>query len=271
MIIFLFFMILLISVQITNKKNEAQNSAEVLDFGRKDSLFIIMFLALAIIINMVRGYLPKYNIVMVVYSGVFLMTMVILNKSREVKIKKKQQDIISVFEALSEIFGRVDVSNIDFENIPFEIEYDSKTGIVSNIVIDMSIEGGRFNENSIISAQYDINKRMPQFQWLSNADFPKRKLEFKGLQKPPTIAMYPGSDYRPTGWIPLGLSGEGEIGWNLSNPEDKGSSSYILDNGAIPKTVKLPSAPQALTLGSTGGGKSIYTDQRIDIRKRPRK
>ena len=103
--------------------------------------------------------------------------------------------------------------------------------------------------------------------------------------------MWPGTDYRPADWIPLGVSGMGEVGWNLGNPKDLGHSSYInkfpmgdsleksqnanhkpkdgfkLPNGSwIAGTVESPSAPQAMTIGSSGGGKSVSLNQLVLVR-----
>lgn len=271
MIIISFFIILTITVQVTNKKNSASPSDDILEFERKDSLVILIFIILSVIIDRVASSFLKdyYYIILFVSSGVFLMVMIIVNINREALIKKKHDQIIKVFQALADVLGRVNVADIDFNEIPFELEEDKESGTndICKISIDTSTPGGRFNENTITLTQYSINKFFPELQWVSIIDYPKRLLTFKGLPKPPDIAKYPGSDYRPTGWIPLGLSGAGEVGWNIADPNmsQMGTSSYITDDGKIPESVDMPSAPQCLTLGSTGGGKSIFIMQIVDI------
>lgn len=271
MIIVAFFLILILTVQMTNKKNEAEPTDEMLTFERKDSLIIFGCLLFSIFLNWFshKFFENIYFIILGISSGVFLMILIIVNINREAKIKRKHDQIIKVFQALTDVLGGVDIESINFSQVPFELEEDDKTGDINKIIIDTSISGGKFNENTIISTQYNINKFFPDSQWTSIMDYPKRLLTFKGLPKPPSIAKYPGSDYRPTGWIPLGLSGAGEVGWNIADPKGPimGHSSYINDEGKIPDAVDMPSAPQCLTLGSTGGGKSIFVDQIVDIQK----
>lgn len=270
MIIISFFIILALTIEITNRKNGAQNSEEILDFGKNGSLIVLLCIVASFIVEFVAKNFLKdfYYVILFIASGIFLMILIIMNINREALIKKKHTQIVNTFQALTDIFGRVEIEDIDFENIPFQLEEDPKTGNVNKIIIDTSVHGCKANENTIILAQYSINKFFPELQWTSLVDYPKRELIFKGLPKPPNIAMYPGSDYRPTGWIPLGLSGEGEIGWNIADPksDQMGTSSYVNEEGKIPDPVNMPSAPQCLTLGSTGGGKSIWVNQIIEVK-----
>lgn len=269
MIVLAFFVILTLSVIITNKKNEAQPSDEMLEFSPQDSLIILICMASSFILNYLAKtfFLSFYWVITLIASGVFVMILMIVNVNRENIIKRKHDQIIKTFQALTDILGNVNVENIDFTNIPFTLEEDPKTGNVCKITLDTSIPGLKVNDNSITLAQYSINKFFPDSQWTSDVDYPNRTLTFIGLPKPPDIAKWKGSDYRPTGWIPLGLSGQGEVGWNIANPKsgDMGVSMYIDDDGHSPEYVDMPSAPQCLTLGSTGGGKSIYVDQFVEI------
>lgn len=270
MIIVAFLIILVGTVQATNVKNSARPSDEILEFSRKDSLIILICMCSSILLHIIfKNFFNKfYFIALCVSSGVFLMILIIVNINREALIKKKHDQIIKIFQSLTDILGRVEVEDINFNEIPFTTEEDPKTGNINKITLDTSVPGCRVNENTVILAQYSINKFFPDLQWTSIVDYPKRELTFKGLPKPPNIAKFPGSDYRPTGWIPLGLSGAGEIGWNMANPDKDimGVSSYINEDGKTPETVEMPSAPQCLTLGSTGGGKSIFVDQIIQIK-----
>lgn len=196
------------------------------------------------------------------------MVLTIVNIWREESIKKKHDQILNIYQSLSDIFGRIDIEDVDYEDTPFKYETDKKTNNVNKIIIDTSQQNGKINDNTVTLAQYNINKFFPECQWTSELDHPNRTLTFIGLPKPPDLAKWMGSDYRPAGWIPLGLSGAGEIGWNLSNPKSKelGVSSYIDEEGHNPKYVDMPSAPQCLTLGSTGGGKSIWCGQIVEIK-----
>ena len=272
MIFWMFLFILAITTYITNIKNGAGGKAndEILEFQRSDSLIILACMLSTIPLDWIfKHLLPSFYLVgSLISAGFLLMILIIVNIHREALIKKKHDQIVNTFQALADVLGRVDVEDIDFNQVPFTLEEDPKTGNINKITIDMSIPG-RFNDNTITLAQYSVNKFFPELQWTSIVDHPKRELTFKGLPKPPAIAKFPGSDYRPTGWIPLGLSGAGEVGWNIADPkkDQMGTSSYIDDEGHTPEAVTMPSAPQCLTLGSTGGGKSIWVGQKIQIKK----
>lgn len=270
MITIVFIAVLLLTIQITNTKNDTKANEDILEFNKKDSMIIFICFMSSFVLNKIlelKAFKNYFWVIIGISFMVYLMILIIVNNNREKLIKKKQEQIIKIYQALIDILGKVDTENIDFTNTPFEYEEDKKLHTVCNIKLDTSLQGGRFNDNTITLSQYSINKFFPELQWTSIVDYPKRELTFKGLPKPPNIAKFPGSDYRPTGWIPLGLSGEGEVGWNMGDPKksDMGSSSYINEEGKIPDYVKLPSAPQCLTLGSTGGGKSIWIYQEVEI------
>lgn len=267
----LFFITLAITVMATNKKNDAEASDENLTFEAKDSFIIFACFASSVLIDFIASHFFQslHLVISLVAGGVYLMILIITNNNREKKIKKKHDEITNIYQALGDVLGRVNPEDIDFADVPFVTEEDPELHKINKITIDTSIPGGRFNDNTIILAQYSINKFFPDFQWVSKVDHPKRELTFKGLPKPPKIAMWKGSDYRPTGWIPLGLSGEGEVGWNIADPKGDaiGFSSYITEDGKQVGTIAMPSAPQCMTLGSTGGGKSIWVDQPIVVLK----
>jgi hypothetical protein len=183
----------------------------------------------------------------------------IVNKIREKQIKEEHEQIALIFESLSKILGKT--KEIDFNNLPFT--YETNKDKINKIVIDMK-DPDKFPDAVVTSSVFSLNKFFPYYQWISSVDFPKRECIFIGQQLPPDIAMWPGSDLRPAGWIPLGVAGNGEAGWNLSNPDDIGCSSYIRDGKKV-GTVKSSSAPQGLCVGSTGGGKSIWVEQEVQI------
>lgn len=272
MIFWIFLFILALTTYATNVKNGAGKKAneEILEFKRSDSLIILGCMLATIPLDwLIKTFFNDFYLVgSLVSAGFLLMILIIVNIHRETLIKRKHDQIVNAFQALADVFGRVNIEDIDFNDVPFALEEDPKTGNINKITIDMSIPGGRFNENTITLAQYSVNKFFPELQWTSIVDHPKRELTFKGLPKPPDIAKYPGSDYRPTGWIPLGLSGAGEVGWNIADPkkDQMGTSSYIDDEGHVPNAVDMPSAPQCLTLGSTGGGKSIWVGQKVQVK-----
>ncbi|MBQ2174240.1 MAG: hypothetical protein II453_03900, partial [Alphaproteobacteria bacterium] len=66
-------------------------------------------------------------------------------------------------------------------------------------------------------------------------------------------------------FIPIGLSGMGEVGWVINSYKNPGKSNYVYEDGKSANTVDSPSAPQALVVGSTGGGKAIYVEQEVRL------
>ena len=258
-----FLIALLATIQITNIKNGSKGTEDNLVFTKADSLWIIAAFIVAFVVDKF-SYHPKYLLFVGGFTVLCFMLFVILNAHREKTIKDRHEQILKIFDACTDIFGKKNPEEIEFDNVPFKMETEDKTGEINQIVFDMSADG-RFDDAHLTYCQYNLNKFFPSFQWTYIGDAPKREVTFKGLPKPPSVAMFPGSDYRPTGWIPLGLSGAGEVGWNLSGPKDLGQSSYIMEDGKPAGSVKLPSAPQALAVGSTGGGKSIWLEQVVDV------
>ena len=248
-----FIIILLITINMTNKKNEAKASDDVLEFTKGDSFIIFLLFLSSIVVNNIakrlhlsgKDFWLCFGISMFVYTC----SLILVNNNREKFIKKKHDQIINVYQALADILGKVD---IEYENTPFILEECKKTKKINKILLDTSNQSLRVNENTITLATYSMNKFFSDFQWMSEQNHQKRELIFKGLPKPPKIAKYPGSDYRPTGWIPLGVSGLGEVGWNMSGESEKklGVSSYIGEDGKPIENFISPSAPQAMCLGS---------------------
>lgn len=258
-----FLIALLITIQATNIRNSSKGTEDNLVFTRGDSFIIFGCFLSACLIDLL-SYLDIYLYIVGGCTALYFLLFIIINAHREKIIKDRKDNIIQVYEACSDILGKVNKEEIDFDNTPFQLEKDEKTDKINKIVFDTTHDG-KFNDNTITLCQYSLNKFFPNFQWTSVVDYPKREVSFYGLPKPPDIADFPGSDYRPTGWIPLGVSGQGEIGWNLSGPKDIGTSSFLDKDNKVVGSVDLPSAPQALTVGSTGGGKSVWVEQEVEI------
>lgn len=264
MTVVIFIVMLLISIQITNKQNNTKASNEILEFERSDSLIILFCLILSWVTDrVIKQWFENQRIpIVIAMSSLLLMALVVVNYNRDKSIKMKHDNVKLVYQALSDIYGKMEPENIDYNQLPFKLEYNEKKKI-NKIIIDTST--GKINQNTITLAQYAINKFFEELQWTSQWNMQQMELIFMGLPKPPLIAKYPGSDYRPDGWIPLGLNGQGEVGWNLAGPKDLGHSSFVNEEGKLVDTVTTPSAPQALALGSTGGGKSIWCEQMVDV------
>ena len=270
MIVFLFIIVLSASIMITNKKNEAGHGEETLIFNNVDSLIIFSCFISSFIFNFIvnkwfyQSHLILWGVSIIIYG----LILYFVNVHREEEIQKKHEDIAIVYELLENCLGRIDKENFDYSDVPFVIEYDKKTKNISKIIVDTS-QDGKFNDNTIILSQQSLAKMFPKFQWVYSVDYQKRELLFEALPEPPKKYDYPGSNYRPVGWIPLGIGRYGEIGWNFGKPSSKemGISEFQFENGDAPETVDMPSAYQCLCLGSTGGGKSIFVDQYVEVKK----
>lgn len=271
MIIAAFLMSLVVTTMMTNKKNDTATTDESLEFNTASSVQIFLCMVSSFLFQWISSLFSGNfrTVFALVMFGVYLCLMMVINITREKRLKERQDQIIRVYEALSDIFGRISREDMDFGKTPFSFEMDKKSGLINIITIDMASQDAKINDNSIIYAQYSLNKFFPEFDWISDLDAPNRQLKYQGIPKPPKMAKFPATDYRPSGWIPLGVAGSAdgvvEVGWNISDPKDLGQSMYFDEEGHQAGTLELPSAPQCMTLGSTGGGKAIYVDQEIEI------
>lgn len=272
----MFFFISVISLFITsyilNKKYDIENS-ESFDFSKENSIYIAIIMVIGLIIDTVvikllymaipsiidKAYIP----LLMIYLFVSIATFIIFNNKREVEIKEKREQIGIVYEALGRLI-HMPKEGIDYNNIPFEIKYAGNN--VNKIILTIEDSNMFKNDSVLQDAIYSLNKFFPNFAWIYSVDFQKREAEFIGQDLPPNIANFPGTDLRPAGLIPVGLSGSGEICWDLSSDKDPGSSSYVYEDGRVADLLKMPSSPQALVVGSTGGGKAIWKLQNIKIK-----
>jgi ABC-type multidrug transport system fused ATPase/permease subunit len=264
MFIFAFVISLALIAYGINKANKAEDNESTLNFNGSQNIIIVGLLGVGILLevltNILNEVLTNYYWPMLgIYTVICLSVFVVLNKIREKQIKEEHDQITLIFEALSKILGKQ--KEIDFNDLPFS--YEGENGKIQKIIIDMK-DPDKFSDPVVTSGVFSLNKFFPYYQWISNVNFPKRECIFQGQKLPPDIAMWPGSDLRPAGWIPLGVAGSGEAGWNIANPKDLGVSSYIRDGERI-GTVKSSSAPQGLCVGSTGGGKSIWIEQEVQV------
>ena len=94
----------------------------------------------------------------------------------------------------------------------------------------------------------------------------ERYLTLIGYDKPPTMARWPGSWLRHFRFMPLGLSGKGEIAYQPDSvPKNEYGRSHFMDESGKPLEAdrSLPTQPQVLCCGATGGGKAIWVEQEI--------
>lgn len=272
MVILACILALLGPIFVINSKNSAVATDENLSFDKIDSLSIFICIFSSILLQMVGKKIKiiddNFLIFSLVCFGFYLTVFVIINKHREDFIKKRNENIIQIYQSMQSILGHFDIKSIDFSKVPFEFEEDKKTGSINKIIIDTVSPDVKINDDNALMSQQNLGKFFPEMQWTYEHNTKERRLSFLGLPTPPSLVYWPGSDYRPSGFIPLGLTGKGETGWSLEiRGKDLGVSQFVNEDGNVAGNHILPSAPQTLCLGSTGGGKSIYINQIISILK----
>jgi len=264
------FIILLSIVTVVNNKQKEISDDNEASFKFDDTSIAIISscLGVGIILDIsVKKYLKEYYFI--IFGGYMFISLILLsiaNYLRITSIEKEREEIEQIFQILDSLIKTRGV-DIDFNNIPFTVEYNKgNKKQIDKIIVTME-NPERFTDNAITQAVYNLNKFLPYRQWVSEPDFPERVCTFIGNKLPPALANYPGSDLRPWNWIPLGLGGNGELGWNLgAKEEDMGKSMYVYsDTGLSADTVEVSKAPQCLTVGATGGGKSVWVNQIVDI------
>lgn len=257
MYIFIFLVVLGMTTFITNKQNEVESNYEFLKWSSKDILIISATAGVALLLQILDGiFLPKFF--MLVYLIGSVISLVLVNKFREQYIQEYKKQLGQIIEAMGGLF-KIKDEEINYNDLPFKIEKDGD--LVNKIIVQMK-DPQKFNDGNCTNAVYSLKRYFPYYDWQYTTDFPKQECVFEGQKLPPDVAKWPGDDLRRSPFIPLGLSGDGEVGWALTS-KGYGESSYVFEDGSVAGTAKLPSAPQALVVGSTGGGKSIWVDQEV--------
>lgn len=274
---------------LTNKiLNISSDNKLSYTYNKRDTFIMLGFFVTSIILQKV---LPKGKVFWIglgAYAASLLITMIILGTIKRIIVGKQREEIQSIFEVLEPVIpNEFKVKNKEtgeFEmkdpnKTPFVLEYEGTK--VNRITI--KINPNTFKESVAVNLCLSLNKYLPTYEWVNEFDFAARTCSFVGTPLPPGVAKYQGSWLRPPEFIPIGLSGLGEVSWTLNSFKTGGRSNYVYEDGKIAKTVDTPSAPQALCVGSplglntvvptTRGYKTIETitagDEVFDINNKP--
>lgn len=274
---------------LTNKiLNISSDNKLSYTYNKRDTFIMLGFFVTSIILQKV---LPKGKVFWIglgAYAASLLITMIILGTIKRIIVGKQREEIQSIFEVLEPVIpNEFKVKNKEtgeFEmkdpnKTPFVLEYEGTK--VNRITI--KINPNTFKESVAVNLCLSLNKYLPTYEWVNEFDFAARTCSFVGTPLPPGVAKYQGSWLRPPEFIPIGLSGLGEVSWTLNSFKTGGRSNYVYEDGKIAKTVDTPSAPQALCVGSplglntvvptTKGYKTIETitagDKVFDINNKP--
>lgn len=240
----------------------SENSLNAYSFNKKTSLVAFGLLALGIALQ-VTTHFVKFDLSLLLwmvlgYSILTLITIVINNQIRLQEVKNNRENIFEISKILN-----IKEENIDYDNPGFEMTYIK--GKLVNLVVDISNDPVAFSEKRAPSITDSLNNVFGYRLWSASPNMEKKICVFNSKDHPPRMAKFPGTDLRPWNWIPLGVNGEGELAWNLSADGDLGRSLFKYENGKHAKTMQVAKGPQALCVGTTGGGKAIPVDEVVEI------
>lgn len=259
MFIFVCLVIVMLSLFLTNKalKISSENSLSY-SSSKRDTFIILGFFIVSIICHKLIPSGKIYWISCGIFAAILLMTMVVLGTMKKIVVAKQREEIESVFEVLAPVIPNeakvkdkeTGVYSLrDINNPPFKLGYEDNK--INKITV--KINPNTFKEPVAVDLCLSLNKYLPNYEWVNQFDFAARECSFVGTPLPPKIAKYKGSWLRPAEFIPIGLSGLGEVSWNINSFKDAGRSCYIYEDGKVAKTVQTPPAPQSLTVGSPLG------------------
>lgn len=231
-------------------------------YTKRDSLILIGFLGIGILLQVIQKNVQQipsntWWIILASYSGALALIMIVLATIKKVIVEKQNEEREKIFEVIKPVLG-LKKGDDEFDPNRWE-EYNIELGFEKTQVnrITIKVNPDKFKLEQAANLCNTLNLYLPNYEWLPEPNLPARQCSFVGAPLPPHIAKYPGSWLRPAEFVPIGLSGLGEVSWNLNTIKNEGRSLYVYEDGKVAQTVDTPSAPQALCVGSTGGGKSV--------------
>lgn len=257
MYVLIYFLSVSLSQYISNiTMDVTTDNEENFNYSRQDSLLLIGLFLVAIILQAVNNLIINYAIwVMLTYLLVSVSITLTLTTLRKQRIEKTREEITQIYEILHNLVDKKG-KGVDFNNVPFTLEHKYNTINKIDVIVDPIT----FDDKYLPEYLNQLNNFLSTYTWNYELHLEERKISFVGYDKPPTVARWKGSWLRPTRFFSLGITGKGEFGW-LPDKVDKkrlGKSQFLDEMGnPLPADMELPSAPQGLICGATGGGKSV--------------
>ena len=254
MYILAFFIVFAVSQFLTNKLlNVSDENTISYSYSKRDGLIIFCFLLVGILLQVFAKLEGKiFWIVLGSYAFAILLTMIVLATMKKVIVEKQKEDMKKVFDVLAPALPKN--AEFDMNSLPFKLSYENNQ--INRITMDI-VNPTTFKEDLAITICLSLNKYLPSYEWVPEFDYASRECAFVGTPLPPHVARYPGSWLRPAEFIPIGLTGLGELAWVINSYKGEGRSLYKYEDGKIAKTVDSPSAPQALVVGGPLGLNTI--------------
>lgn len=257
MYVLIYFLSVSLSQYISNiTMDVTTDNEENFNYSRQDSLLLIGLFIVAIILQAVNNLIINYALwVMLTYLLVSVSITLTLTTLRKQRIEKTREEITQIYEILHNLVDKKG-KGVDFNNVPFTLEHKYNTINKIDVIVDPIT----FDDKYLPEYLNQLNNFLSTYTWNYELHLEERKISFVGYDKPPTVARWKGSWLRPTRFFSLGITGKGEFGW-LPDKVDKkrlGKSQFLDEMGnPLPADMELPSAPQGLICGATGGGKSV--------------
>ena len=254
MYILTFFIVVALTQFTTNKILKLSDENKIsYSYSKRDGLIIFGFGIVGVIMQLLLKVEGKtFLIIDGIYAAAILFTMIVLAAMKKVVVEKQKLDMQKVFDVLGPALPKN--AEFDINTLPFKLDYeDNKINRITMNIINPTT----FKEDLAISICLSLNKYLPDYEWVPEFDYAARECAFVGTPLPPHVARYPGSWLRPAEFIPIGLTGLGELAWVINSFKGEGRSLYVYEDGKKAKTVDSPSAPQALVVGGPLGLNTI--------------
>lgn len=257
MYVLVYFLSVALSQYISNlTMNVTTDNEENFNYSKQDSLLLIGLLLVAIILQVVNKLIIEYAVwVMLGYLVLSMTITLTLTALRKQRIEKTREEITQIYEILHSLVDKKG-KGVDFNNVPFTLEHKYNT--INKI--DVKVDPVSFDDKYLPDYLNQLNNFLSTYTWNYELHLEERKVSFIGYDKPPTVARWKGNWLRPTRFFSLGITGKGEFGWMPDKVDKKklGKSQFLDEMGnPLPADMELPTAPQGLVCGATGGGKSV--------------
>ena len=260
MFILAFILVISIVSYISNKTLDIDSDSEDSYSQTKTStlFYIIVFiigLGLQILSTKIKFIETYYWYILALYVLSSIIISFVLSQIKKQTIEKKREELLNIYQIVKPLADKKG-TELDFNNVPFELDY--KYGNVNKITIQ--VEPTTFKEATCSALLNQLNAFLPTFTWNYKLRLEERCVDFIGYDKPPEMARWPGAWLRDSRYMPVGIDGFGEVAWQVDSvPKNKMGRSLYLDNKGNPinADTSVPSQPQSLICGLTGGGKSV--------------
>lgn len=257
MYVLIYFLAVSLSQYISNlTMNVTTDNEENFNYSTSDSLLLVGMLLVAVILQILNSLFISYAMwIMLVYLVTCMGITLTMTALRKQRIEKTREEITQIYEILHSLVDKKG-KGVDFNNVPFTLEHKYNT--INRI--DVTVDPVSFDDKYLPEYLNQLNNFLSTYTWNYELHLEERKVSFIGYDKPPTVARWKGNWLRPTRFFSLGITGKGEFGW-LPDKVDKkrlGKSQFLDEMGnPLPADMELPTAPQGLVCGATGGGKSV--------------